>query len=129
MASGVGMGARAMAPEAESDQLIDVRLTLQVDGKSVADPRIISRSGKAFSVSDGTYLFEMTATARPDGRISLASKPTWKGESLGEIKVDLVDGKQEAFDFRAPRGAGTVVLLVNASTAPERVVFPSKTTR
>jgi bla regulator protein blaR1 len=129
MVSGVGMGARAMAPEAGTNQLIDVRMNLQVDGKPVADPRVISRSGKTFSVSDGTYLFEMTATVRPDGRISLASKPTWKGEPLGEIKVDLVDGKQEAFDFRAPRGAGTVVLLVNASTAPERVVLPSAATR
>ena len=125
LVSGVGMGARAMAPEASSDQLIDVRLGVQIDGKTVATPRIINRSGQPFSVSDGTYRFEMTATVRPDGKIALAGKPTWDGETLGEIKVDLVDGTQEAFDFRAPRGGSTVVVTVDASTAPDRLVLSS----
>lgn len=126
MVAGVGMGARAMAPQAVSDQLIDVRLGVQVKGKTVATPRIITRSGQEFSVSDGTYRFEMTATARPDGRIGLAGKPTWDDQALGELNVDLVDGKQERFDFKAPHGAGTLILTVDASTMPDRVVVPER---
>jgi TonB family protein len=121
--------ARDSAMTQASMQLIDVRMRFVVDGKVVSTPEVISSSGRPFSVSDGRFLLAMAATTREDGSIGLAGNPSWNGHRMGEIKVTLSEGKPETFRFPAWQVDGErrpeLALIVDASTAPTRVVLPT----
>jgi TonB family protein len=135
LAFGVGFAAWSSQPARDSvvtqasEQLIDVRMRLEVDGKAVSTPEVITRSGRPFSVSEGRFLLGMAATTREDDSIELAGDPSWNGHRIGEIKVALTDGKPETFRFSAWQADGErrpeLTLIVDASTAPTRVVLPA----
>lgn len=137
LALGAGLAAWAAQPgpaapavaAADAAKLVNVRMRIDVDGKTVSTPAVINYSGRPFSVSDGRFQVEMTATARNDGRIVLVGKLYQGNHQFGEVKEELEDGKPETYDFVAPPidGKGALLALtVDASVAPERVVLPMR---
>ncbi|MEJ7746875.1 MAG: TonB family protein [Luteimonas sp.] len=113
-----------------SDELIDVRMQVQLNGATVSTPRIINHNGRPFSIrSDEIRLFiELTATTRHDGKIDLAGYVYRDNKRAGEIKVQLMDAHPETFDFGPwPDKSGRsdlLTLTVDASTASARVALP-----
>lgn len=138
LALGTGLAAWAAQPGAsvpvaatDAKQLVNLRMRLDVDGKTVSTPSVLNYSGRPFSVSDGRFQLEMTATVRGDKSIALAGS-VYDGDKLvTHLKGVLEDGKPTTYPFllrSADADEVAVALTVDASTASDRIAMPMRGT-
>ncbi|MEO5566403.1 MAG: TonB family protein [Luteimonas sp.] len=136
LALGAGMAAWAAQPgnpapvvAAGAAQLVNLRMRVDLDGKTASTPTVMTRSGDPFSISDGRFQLEMVATVQGNGTIALAGT-VYQGERrLDAVKGTQEDAKPATYRFSVPGADGKLVamaLTVDASAAPDRVSLPMR---
>ena len=133
IAGGYAAWAAQPARAAVPGRLVDVRMQMQLNGNAMMTPRVLNYSGRPFSIRVGEGVeaieVELTATARNDQKIELTGKIYRGGKLVSEPKLELVDARPTTIPIdsaavAAPAHNDVLTMVVDASTAPERIKRP-----